>query len=113
MAKKRRKFKTTKAVLRNTLKYFERKPENWTNSILREPTKDATEGVAYCALGGCRRFAEGKKVGDTAIRYLAKALGMSNAQTAYIKVVERYVYMKNDAPGGKQKIIAGLRKAVA
>lgn len=111
--KNKRKFKTAKAVLRNTLKYFERKPENWTSGTLRRRRASATEGTAFCALGGCRRFAKDKKAGDTAIRYLAEAMGMASAQTADIESVERYVYIRNDGSNGRIKILESLREAVA
>lgn len=112
-AKKHRRYKTPQTILRKTLAYFKANPDNWTRLRLRASKKSASDGVAFCALGGCFYFAEGRKAGNEAIRILAKALGMENADEALLDEVKTYVYQRNDGPGGKQRILSGLQKAVA
>lgn len=111
--KKRKQYKSVKGILNATLKYFKANPENWTHGELRRRRASADDGLAFCVLGGCSYFAEKRKLSNVAVRYLAEAMGMSTAHTARLNDVEQYVYTKNDAQGGKLKIIAGLEKAVA
>lgn len=111
--KQRKRYKSPKAILRHTLDYFKANPENWTTHTLRRKRAQADDGVALCALGGCLYFAEGQKFGNTAIRYLAEAMGMKDAHTARLESVKTYVYRTNDNLGGRKRVLDGLEKAVA
>lgn len=111
--KKQRKYKSPKTILRKTLEFFRANPENWTTDRLHASNVKADGGVAHCALGGCLAFADNRKIGNTAIRYLAEAMGMKNAQTANLEDVKMYVYQTNDGLGGKTRVLNALEKAVA
>lgn len=111
--KQRKRYKSPKAILRHTLAYFKANPENWTPGILRRKRTAADDGVALCALGGCQYFADGRKVGNTAIRYLAEAMGMSNAHKANLHYVRQYVSMRNDRSDGRELVLAALERATA
>lgn len=111
--KKRKHYKSPKSILRHTLDYFKANPNNWTTGTLRRKCAQADDGVALCALGGCLYFAEEQKFGNTAIRYLAEAMGMNNAHTANLASVKKYVYLRNDNLGGRKRVLDGLKKAVA
>ena len=111
--KKRRRYKTPKVILRHTLEYFKANPKNWTTLMRRRKRSAADDGVALCALGGCQYFAEGRKFGNIAARYLAEAMGMQNAHKANMRAVETYIYQRNDNPGGRKHVLAALEKATA
>ena len=114
MAKaKRRRYKTPKTILRKALDYFKANPDNWTKGQYRRKLVKADDGVALCALGACNYFAEDRKLGNAATRYLAEAMGMKTAHTAKLEDVQRYVYFRNDGKGGKKKVINALERAVA
>jgi hypothetical protein len=112
MAKHRR-YKKPKTILRKTLEYFKATPNNWTRLSLRRKNKEADDGYAFCAIGGCLYFADGQKIGNEALRYLAEAMGMGNAHSATLESVKQFIYCRNDGFGGRQTIISGLEKAVS
>ncbi len=110
-AKKHRKYKSVNAILRHTLAYFKANPKNWTRGRLRTPMPSADDGLAFCAIGGCLYFADGQKLGNSALRYLAEALGMSDAHAAKLDDVKSFIYCRNDGEGGRAKVLTALKKA--
>lgn len=111
--KKQRKYKSPKTILRKTLEFFRANPENWTTGTLHRRRATADGGVAHCVLGGCLAFADSQKIGNTAIRYLAEAMGLKNAQTAPLEDVKSYVYRANDGQNGRTRALNALEKAAA
>lgn len=112
-AKKQRKYKSPKTILRKTLEFFRANPDNWTSGKPHVEHSAADGGVAHCAAGACFAFADSQKLGNTAIRYLAEALGMEDAQTCNLGDAKGYVFENNGGPGGKQVVLDALESAVA
>lgn len=112
-ATKHRTYKSPKTILRKTLEYFQANPDNFTTGRLRAPRKTADDGLAFCAIGGTLYFAEGQKLGNSALRYLAEAMGMPNAHKARLNDVKTFIYRRNDGTDGRARVVSALKKAAA
>lgn len=104
-------YKRPKTVLKHTLEFFRANPKNWTTGQYRLQRRGADGGFARCAIGGVFDYSDNTKVSNDALRLLAEALGMKNAQVARMDSVKNFIFGHNDHRGGRIKILTALERA--